>query len=392
MKPYDVYHQSKAACDREFIEKTLGFDVDPEAEPLGKRLKLNQVQIESYKAKSNGAVMSFETIEAYLQFFDDAESVAPERIKRPEGDTTLFTTAGVQRIESMQRDGVPLDRRSFIVAQPVIRSQFMDRSCNGTSSAFINMSVIDVRSTPAEFMERCSQLVQLVCAHGIEPDNLRFSIGTDDETWGERSFHNVSVTIYNGKVELGECLYIYDYPSSEDEGIGITDLGFGLERLQWGIWPERDYLPEFGPIYEQLVHVDSNRVSAIIDTVRSMALIASEGVTPANNNHGYRLRQMSKRFIARTRGLQLDVDELIRLSYESWQKCGYLPVISLDEVRRYIIAENDRNFNAMFIAKLTETNTANIYIDVNQSTEKFLRQVGFSLSAEAINIILSQIT
>ncbi|NWF65811.1 MAG: hypothetical protein HXY38_16185 [Chloroflexi bacterium] len=384
----EIRQPKEEICDESYIKNGLKLARDNSSSTL--ILRLSQEGCARHAHTEGIEAGKFSTYEGYLTFFRDVEIIRPEAMCRPSGETTLFTTAGIQRIESLLRGGQEFEKVSYVVAQPVIRSQFMDRARDGTSSSFVNLSVIDIRSTPKEFILRCDELIDLVVSHGAGPEDLRFTIVTDEVTWGQKKFHNISLTLHYHEVELGECVYIYDYPLDGHERISIIDLGFSTERLQWGIRPNRNYFPDFDLIYESLSNVDSSSVTAIIDAVRSMVLIAGEGIVPSNNNHGYRLRQFSKRYIARTLGVHINDKELVRIAYEAWQRTGHQFSASLEETEAIITRENQRNFNAAFLAKVTSSGLGKIYVDINQSTDSFLKQVRFSIPEEKIKNILNQ--
>jgi len=380
-------------CDTEFVASSLGFETIGIIAEKGELVfKLSESSCEKHRQQAHGRQGIFNTSGEYVQHFSNVVDIGAEPVLRRENDTTFFTTAGIQRIESILNSSNAIDKFSYIVAQPVVRSQYMDGACNGTSSTFINLTVVDTRSTPLDFINRCNELIQLACRHGIDPSVLTFNIGTGDVAWGERQFHNLSFTIYYNGIELGECVNIYDFPVSPTETISMVDLGFGVERFRWGVWPERHYYPEFEYLYEQNPTVDSNEISAFIDSIRGMVLIAGEGVAPANKNQGYRFRQLSKRFTLKRKGLVFDQTQLIETAYYSWVDNGYVPPIDLEKIQKAIEAENDRNFNAEILARIPIQGKRRPTININQSSQAFLKQVQFSAPKEAIQLILAEIS
>src|SRR3989344_4094013 len=67
--------------------------------------------------------------------------IKPDKVLRSEGDTTIFTSAGIQHIETLEHDGIDLEGKKFTIKQPVVRSQFMDKIKEGYSTAFIDETV-----------------------------------------------------------------------------------------------------------------------------------------------------------------------------------------------------------------------------------------------------------
>ena len=144
----------------------------------------------------------------------------------------------------------------------------------------------------------------------------------------------------------------------------------------------------FENIYINNQNVATNLITKIIDPIKSMVLIAGEGVKSSNKNHGYRLRQFSKRFVENNRNLKINEKDLIHTALLYWKKWGYVNATTEEEIENVIITENQRNFNMNFLEAVKNTYDISIYIDINQTTENFLKQAGLSLSKDIINNIL----
>jgi len=99
------------------------------------------------------------------------------------------------------------------------------------------------------------------------------------------------------------------------------------------------------------------------------------------------LRQLSKRFISRNVGINLDFLELINISYEYWKKWGAPFNLNKEEVSKVISQENERNWNGLFLLKLKEYSDFDIYVNINQTSVDFLQQINASLPKEAKGII-----
>lgn len=342
MEKFESNNLEKVECDREFITKKL--NLVPDDEQSSERfLKLASYESASADNAEWQEKTHLDSTEKLASYFEGIMIEEPESILRPVGDTTYFTTAGVQRIETILREKEKLERKKFIVAQPSIRSQFMDKVKDGTSTSFVNFSVESIESNPDEFIDLCDKLIDLIHKQGVNIDDLRLTVEEDSVKWGARRFNNIGVTVYYKNIELGECVYIYDFPASEEEKVPITDLGFGIERLKWGIGQSSFYLVEFENIYKTHNTIDTNKITSALDPIRSMVLIAGAGVKGSQHDHGYRLRQFSKRFVERSRGLNFKAEELVHASIEYWKKWGYKPMLDKEEIAKIIQSENNRN-------------------------------------------------
>ncbi|MBU2578846.1 hypothetical protein KKA09_01895 [Patescibacteria group bacterium] len=390
MENIESKNQESIKCDRDFILKNLKLVADNESESK-KFLKLEADLLVDNTNAERLEKTSIDSPETLFRYFESAKIVKPDKICRPKGDTTFFTSAGVQHIETILREKGNFKKEQFAIAQPVIRSQFIDKVKEGTSTSFINFSVESIDTTPDEFIALCNKFIKLILNQGVNTRDLKFVAKDSSVKWGDKKFSNVFLKVYFNNIEIGECIYIYDYPITENEKVSIADIGFGVERLNWAIGKDKYYLPEYKNFYVNKIDKDKDKITSIIDCVRSMVLIVGDGIKPSNHDHGYRIRQFSKRFVFRNQRMGMNVAELIHLSYENWEKWGYKFSVSEKDIIEIIKLENDRNFNGLFLSKLRKIEKIDIYADINQNTTKFLHQVSFSLPKELVAKILETI-
>ncbi len=369
-------------CSQEFIKDKLKLVTDDRSIGFF-RLDTGEAHDDDIDRKEEK--LKLESPDMFFKYFEDAEIVEPDRVCRPKGDTTFFTTAGVQRIETIIRENGKLEKELFGITQPVIRSQFMDKVRDGTSTSFVNCAVESVDTNPDEFVVLCNNLIKLITESGVSKKELRFQIEDVPDRWGDRKFTKTVLTLYFNGIELGECVYIQDYPVTDDNKISIADIGFSVERFNWGIDNSNNFFSDFNEFYTE--NMDSNKTTAIIDCLRSMVLIAGEGIKPSSHDHGYRLRQLSKRFVSRKQGVEIDFIRLIHISYKYWGKWGLKPSTSETDITQVIELENERNRNALILTLLEESGGPKVNIDVNQSTKDFLKQVNISLPKSVVEII-----
>jgi len=384
MENFELKDIQNIECDNDFILKNLKL-VD--AKELGPNnfLKLKPGALSGKIDAKYLEKTPLDDSNGFLEHFENIKIIEPDKICRPKGDTTFFTVAGVQHIETILRRDGKLKKEQFMIAQPVIRSQFMDKVKDGTSTSFVNFSIESIDATPAEFIELSNKFIQLVVNQGVKPEELRLQVEELPDRWGDKKFNKTVLTFYFNNIELGECIYMHDYPVTENKKINIVDIGFGVERLNWGIGNNKNYLPGFDEFYTD--KIDSNKVTALIDSIRTATLIAAEGVKSSNHDQGYRLRQLLKRFVSRNQETKFDISELVRVSYEYWGKWNFQPNINESDVVEIIKQEAERNWNSLFLSALEEGGGPHIYIDINQTTTDFLKQINVSLSKETREIV-----
>jgi len=172
---------------------------------------------------------------------------------------------------------------------------------------------------------------------------------------------------------------MHDYPINEDQKVNIVDIGFGVERLVWGI-NKKNYFLDFDNFYGN--DIDSNKITSAVDSIRTAVLIARDGIRPSNHDHGYRLRQLSKRFVSRNEETKLNLKELVHASYMYWEKWGSSSNVNELDVFKIIKQENDRNYNSFLLSEIKEHLGKNVDININQTFVEFLKQINTSLSRE----------
>jgi hypothetical protein len=329
------------------------------------------------------------------EIFSGYELKQSESVIRGKDDTTLFTTSGIQRVESMLHGLVPLEKEPFIVYQPVLRSQYIDFANEGSSSSFINITLACIAAERKDFHNSCEQVLQLLAELGFTSDDVEVKIEEEEAAWGDRIFKNTSLTLTCRGVEIGECIYSQDFPFSDTEKGNIVDVGIGLERLLWSRKnTTTPFLSAHQSTYDSLEEkgLSRDRIASIVDAVRSMTLIALEGVTPSNKNQGYRFRQLSKRFVSRSLGISPGAEEIIRSSYEEWTKYGHTARRKLDEVIEMVSVENDRNHNRKILDYLKEKHGMDFDVNINQSAEQFLDQLSFSINRQELDGLIENIS
>lgn len=324
--------------------------------------------------------------------FESFDFIESENIIRPITDTTLFTTSGIQRIESLLRDQENIEEINTAVFQPVLRSQYIDNVSEGNTSSFTNFTAMSTSVTTGDFLQSIRQVVDLLPrAQNDNTQNLRLRIEENNAHWGSKEFKNTVVSFLFNSIEIGECVFIKDFPYGKESKLDIIDIGLGIERLRWSLEePGTPFLVSYSEIYQQLEAkgVSRDDIVGIIDPIRSMTLIALDGAKPSNKNHGYRFRQLSKRMTTRTQGLDIVVDNIIKIAYEEWMEFGHKPTLELEEVTEIVSTENQRNYNRSLLDQLASSKNIKLKININQSTSSFIAQLRYSLNDEDINNLI----
>lgn len=312
----------------------------------------------------------------YFAFFRDHIPIESERVVRDAGDTTIFTTSGVQRLETLLKKWLPCKRYKFSVAQPVIRTQFMESVDNGTATSFVNFSAVSIDSSYQDFISLLDNLLEFVFQHGLNSGDVEINIEEKLDNWWEKTFHKFTVTIYVKGVEIGEAIYMSDYPLENGNITAITDIWIGAERMQWSVNTKLGFFPWFERYYQEF---DADETSRIIDCIRSSTLIVAEGVMPGNKGAGYRIRRFIKNFTEYNKTLQFNIHDLIEISYNFWENNGFIPRINKNQTAKVIISEWERALNMQTLNEIETNGGKKYYIEINQQRESFLKQLAVSI-------------
>lgn len=308
-----------------------------------KKLNLEKIKDNEFKLNSFEHCFCEQTYsDSIHNFFNKTELIAPDEIKRPKGDTTFFTTAGVQHIETMQNIGECIDNCAFSIYQPCIRSQYINDVKEGVSTSFINFSSVIMNGNEDDFISQTNSFVSILKSNNVSLDNLKFILEEDiSSAWKDKKFNSNNLSIYVNDLEVGECLFINNFPLSEKKTTSLIEVGIGLERLDWALGNSKYYFPLFEKKYEENKDQNIDKIASLIDCIRTSTLIVSSGVIPSPNNHGYRARKLLKRFNESNNNL-LNSDELVSISYDYWKSKGAIPKLQKHIVQLIIGREIER--------------------------------------------------
>ncbi|MBN1585523.1 hypothetical protein JW899_04115 [Candidatus Uhrbacteria bacterium] len=276
-----------------------------------------------------------------------------------ETHTTLFPVAAIQKLEPVFYEDAPIPEGPSFIAQPVIRTQFWDKVSQGTSTSFVNIATEHVGARMDEHIGHVHEWLQLMSSMGIKKEDLQYRLTASTERWNSRKVQcEVSKFYYQG-MEIGDGVYIPDFPQAERGPLKVSDVGFGMERLLW-ILRGGNYFPLEGNEHD-------------VDAARSLALIAASGVQPGNRGREYRHRLYSKRLVQSMKSGE-EISKLISSAHAGW-----LPWMAeakpVQETLGIIAEEYDRNLRRSLLDGLS-INHADVGIDVNLPESTFFERLG----------------
>ena len=245
------------------------------------------------------------------------------------GGTTLFVSAGVQLLDDVIFKEKTISERKIFVAQPVFRTQYIDSINEGFSTSFINIASEIVNPSVDDHFCAIGDWINMLRELGLKREKVTLKTREKEPQWGDKKFKESILMLYYDGLEIGDANYIYDIPQKTRSSLKISDIGFGLERIQW--------------ILKGGSYFDGKKVEdmCVFDHCKTMALLAGSGLKPSNKEHGYRLRQLSKR-VMDTGKKSNDLLATLKDCYNYWKKWTFLTMPESGALE-IINSENRRN-------------------------------------------------
>ena len=253
------------------------------------------------------------------------------------GKNTLFTVAGIQAIDPTLFNEEALPEELMFILQPSIRMNSIDSvdGQKGFSTSFVNATTLRVNSPVDEHFKVLDLWLEYLSSLGIFAGDVTLIIDRDEQDWGKGPFKNIRIDVFYGDLQLGDAVFIYDFPQTIRSNLTVSDIGFGLERIAWAINKHSSYFDWVGPVRLSLFREDK-----LIDSIRTMTLMAAHNVVPSNKAQGYRFRQLSK--VAAKNSNFIDIETLVRFYHRFW-KMFFDELIDPSECEANVRMEYNRN-------------------------------------------------
>lgn len=298
--------------------------------------------------------------------------------------TTLFICAGVQFLDPAIHRELEIPKEPIFVAQPVLRTQFIDCIGEGSSTSFINASTCQLNISSQEHFHHLQTWINLFVQLGLRETDLYFKTESCEQQWGGKTVNSEKIFIIYDGLEIGDASYVEDLPQKGRPNLSLSDIGFGLERIKW--------IMQGGSYFDVL---GNGRIANNIDGTsavcsHTLSLLAGEGLKPSNKEQGYRFRLFSKKLVSNILGGHLATQEQSRSYYNYWKKWIKLSS-SEDQSLLAITQENTRNFNRILLDKLCEK-YPDVGLDINLSTAVILKRLkGTSVKSDYLTQVLNEL-
>ncbi|MBN1792128.1 hypothetical protein JW826_00370 [Candidatus Woesearchaeota archaeon] len=261
--------------------------------------------------------------------------------------TTIFATAGVQCVERMIKGEEPSRIDSLLVFQPSFRTQTLDTLSAETRDscyAFVNVATIHLHPTFDEHLKHLDDWMSSLSRLGYYVGDFSLVPYSKTPDWGSGPFQKQGILFLFHGLELGVANFCYDITLGGVKGT-LSDIGFGLERLTWGLG-KRDDIHDHLEVGEYSLIAPMQRY----DLTRLMTLMSMSELKPGNRGPEYRFRQAAKIFVDNGFGYSVSEKE-VRIATDFWEKItGKNP--SLGGIICEINAELGRSFNLLLLRTL----------------------------------------
>lgn len=274
-----------------------------------------------------------------------------------ENATTLFVSAGIQKLESTIHKEDIFPNTPLLINQPVLRSQFLGSKEIESHTSFHNITTIDIDIDFNKHLNHLKKWIDFLMSSGFLKENFLLQLKETNPKIGDIKYNNFVIKVFYGGLEVGDAVFIPEIPQKTRPSFSISDIGFGLERLKHN--PEKEHSIEN-------------------DCLKTLALLSISGVEPSNNNHGYRFRMFSKRLVSECGINYLKMSNTLELATEMidyWLQSGYVNSIQKDEAIKSISLECQRNFNREILNFLKDKYNYLNEININQETSVFVDQL-----------------
>ncbi len=300
-------------------------------------------------------------------FFQEREYNCLKSFPVVNNNDTIFITAGIQPILKSYTDGNISDSNNIFIAQPVIRTQYVNSIEEGYSISFVNVTTAGFNNSEEEYFKMIKDWYEFLEAIGIYSKRITTLSDTYEDNWGnlnvigKRTFH------YYKDIELGDTTFFTSI-TSNNKKLNINsmcDLGFGLERLRW-LSTEKSYFD----LYTTSKELNSD-LKAYLSVI---ALLAVNNVVPSNKSSGYRARLFSKKVVSLLEANVLNEEENKYLNECIKYWLEFQSVKNID--KNIINNEYIRNGNRFIIDLLTNEGYKNLSgINVNISREELNKRL-----------------
>lgn len=152
---------------------------------------------------------------------------------------------------------------------------------------------------------------------------------SSEQNWGFGKYNNVIIDFYYNDNQIGDAVYLYDFPLPNGVKVNLSDIGSSAERIGWILSQTNNYFDFIGPCdYSKVIN------HAILDNFRSLTLLTLSGIKSGNKNREYQYYRLASQVYFPI-FLKIDINNLVSFYYSQWKDI-IIPEKTLSFCQNYI--------------------------------------------------------
>ncbi len=321
-----------------------------------------------------------EVRKSFIDYFTDLGYLRQDESSLiPRNDpSVLFTTAGMQQFKDFYASPLDAPAKSVVTIQPVFRTSDIGEVGDATHLTIFEMlgnfrfgeeSSMKMKETAIKeawnfIHKKLGVVKERVSATVFKGDKLSPAdtesegiwqtlgieikkMGRDDNFWGptgEEGPCGPCSEIYIDGVEVWNLVFAQYYKNSDGKFEKLPqaglDTGSGLERLAATLQSHRSVwaIEPFVSWVESIDRTREYESKIIVDHLRAIIFLVSEGIVPANKGRDYILRRLIRKivFLERRAAIKADLTKIIHEIH-----AYYVPTYTLTDPERIIKVFDD---------------------------------------------------
>lgn len=293
----------------------------------------------------------------------------PRNITNLDGDTDLII-AGVQIFDGAIHQNQKICERKMIMAQPCVRMQFkgLVGLQEGISTSFINICTEVANINLGEHLQILDKWYDAFSRLGLHMNDFAIVARKSTNDWGTGKFPAINLFFVYKGLELGDASYFFA-PRVDKTFMPISDIGFGLERIVWAINKTNSY-------FDVLMPCTAGENREMLDSCRTLSLLALCGVRASNNGSGLQYRRFAKVLSEKYYGQ--DIFYILAYYFDYWSQF-IKPTVDKDIALKSIRLEIERYIN-LKISKALKISTPEM-----ETTEDYFNRLVYNHNNININ-------
>jgi hypothetical protein len=261
----------------------------------------------------------------------------PARNLANSGGKTDLVIAGVQIFDDATNYcNHQIREGKIFIAQPCVRMQFQGvvEFQEGISTSFINICTEMVNKDFKEHLQTVDQWYSVFSKLGLHMNDFVIIEKEDIKNWGTGDFSTKQLFFVYKGLELGDASYFL-FPRKDETLIPTSDIGFGLERIVWSINKTDSY-------FDIITPWTVNTGKEMLDSCRTLSLLALCGIKASNNGPGLQFRRFSR--VLSEKYYNQEIYYLLLHYFDYWSQF-IKPIVSREDAVRSACLEIDRFIN-----------------------------------------------